>query len=99
MYLHISGLRRLLKMDFAFLLTGQRKKHIVYMKMPPPLPPPRGGGRGGGDFHPSLCPTRAWGFLDEIQGVGLVAEKKQNTIFLSELRPSIIEMAGQVSFM
>ena len=22
-----------------------------------------GGGRGGGDFHPSLCPTRAWGLF------------------------------------
>ena len=28
-----------------------------------PLPvslPLDGGGRGGGDFHPSLCPPRAW---------------------------------------
>jgi hypothetical protein len=25
-----------------------------------------GGGTGGGDFHPSLCPTRAWGLVEAL---------------------------------
>lgn len=29
----------------------------------PDIPPTWRGGRGGGDFHPSLCPIRAWGLV------------------------------------
>ncbi|HLE17403.1 MAG TPA: hypothetical protein VI728_03855 [Syntrophales bacterium] len=42
---------------------------------------------------------KTYSSLPKYLGAGLVAEKKQNTIFLPELRSSIIEMAGQVSFM
>ena len=36
----------------------------VYLKMPLLFtPPPRRGRQGGGDFHPSLCPARAWRFV------------------------------------
>ena len=36
----------------------------VYENHPLPLSLPLdGGGKGGGDFHPSLCSTRAWGLL------------------------------------
>src|SRR3990170_1010746 len=42
---------------------------------------------------------KTYSSLPKYLGVGLVTEKKQNTIFLPELRSSIIEMAWQVSFM
>ncbi|MDP2720068.1 MAG: hypothetical protein Q8P44_09665, partial [Dehalococcoidia bacterium] len=46
---------------------------ILYENAPLPVSLPLdGGGRGGGDFHASLCPTRAWG-LFESKGCGFCA--------------------------
>src|SRR3990172_5932877 len=57
----------------------------------PTLPvslPLDGGGRGGGDFHPSLCPLRAWELLS-----GFFSLFKGNiflrTIMMRLIRPSV----------
>src|SRR3972149_5981428 len=54
-----------------------------------------GGGRGGGDFHPSLCPPRAWELLSYKGMFPCLRQGLVSTLFFKESRAWII--LGRVS--